>query len=85
MILRRDALFRAEAARFQLRMHCDECSRFDPDTERCAHRFPTEPHRRARMDDSEALHFCKEFELCDASAFRDSGRPSQPPDCGRPR
>ena len=61
MKLVRDARFDDESARFSLRMHCEDCALFDARTEKCAHSFPTEEHRR------DAKHglvvFCKEFEL----------------------
>lgn len=55
--------FDAEAARFRLVHHCEDCALFDegrPPRERCAHGYPTEEHERARR--SVSLVFCKEFE-----------------------
>lgn len=64
MIIEQDERFRRERARYRLRFTCEDCALFDPQTERCAHGFPTERHRTARYDDPDArLLFCKEFEL----------------------
>ncbi len=64
MILRVDALFRREREAFDLRMHCEDCALFDDERERCAHGFPTEPHRRPeRYEDGAPLLFCKDFEV----------------------
>lgn len=64
MILRVDERFRREQERFHLRMHCEDCVLFDERLERCAHGFPTEPHRRpAHLEDGAPLLFCKDFEV----------------------
>ena len=62
MIIPQDALFRQEAATYDLRWNCEDCERFDGND--CAHGFPTEKHRKVRYLDPDAgLHFCKEFSL----------------------
>ncbi|MBX3251100.1 MAG: hypothetical protein KF901_28245 [Myxococcales bacterium] len=64
MILDRDAKFREQAERFALRLYCEECLHFDPDTERCEHGFPVARHRAATADAPDApLLFCKEHEI----------------------
>jgi hypothetical protein len=49
-----------EILAFELRYTCDDCAHFDPEKSRCAHGYPTEPHRRTA--EAEVV-FCKEFEL----------------------
>ncbi|MFN7699917.1 MAG: hypothetical protein ACK6CU_14585 [Deltaproteobacteria bacterium] len=66
MIIAPDALFRAERATHRLRMHCEDCALFDsdcPPPTRCAHGYPTEPHRAPDADDA-PVAFCKDFEPC---------------------
>ena len=53
--------FREQEARFRLRWNCEDCTRFDPPTDGCAHGYPTRTHRRAGRS-TEDLTFCKEFE-----------------------
>jgi hypothetical protein len=56
--------FRGERERFALRFTCEHCALFDPDHNRCAHGFPTDEHRLAYYDRSDAeIVFCKDFEL----------------------
>ena len=56
--------FRVERERFALRFTCEHCALFDPEHERCAHGFPTDEHRLAYYERSDAeLVFCKDFEL----------------------
>ena len=66
MILPVDALFRAEREAHGLHMHCEDCVLFDgdqPARQRCAHGYPTEPHRRpASFEAQTAIQFCKDFE-----------------------
>jgi hypothetical protein len=57
----RDARFDDEAARYALRMHCEDCALFDARREACAHGFPTAEHRRAAAH--RLVVFCKEFDL----------------------
>lgn len=57
----KDARFADDAARFALRMHCEDCAIFDAPRGRCAHGFPTEEHRRDARHGLVVL--CKEFEL----------------------
>jgi len=59
-----------EADTFGLRWACEECAHFAPVAERCAHRYPTEAHRRVALVASQGAAsgnvldaFCKEFEL----------------------
>jgi hypothetical protein len=62
--LKQDATFLEQRERFRLRFTCERCALFDEATQRCAHGFPTEPHRDARYEDDRApLVFCKHFEL----------------------
>ncbi len=53
--------FREQESRFSLRWNCEDCTRFDPATDGCAHGYPTKTHRRAGRQ-TEELTFCKEFE-----------------------
>jgi hypothetical protein len=53
--------FREEERRFALRWNCEDCTRFDPGEDACAHGYPTKTHRRAGRR-TEDLTFCKEFE-----------------------
>lgn len=60
MEIERDAQLDDEAERFALVRHCEDCVLFDDERERCAHGYPTEPHRKragARL-----VVFCKDFE-----------------------
>ena len=50
-----------EMIRFDLRFTCEDCAHFDEAHERCAHGYPTLPHRRGAS--TELVIFCKEFEL----------------------
>jgi hypothetical protein len=59
----RDPSLTAEAARYALRMHCEDCALFDDRRASCAHGFPTEEHRRTMAERSGELVFCKDFEL----------------------
>ena len=53
-----------ERERFALRHTCEDCAHFHAEHDRCAHGWPTEPHRRAFYEhDPPALIMCKEFEL----------------------
>ncbi len=58
-----DERLREEARRFELRFTCESCAHFDPVRERCAHGYPTAPHRNVRLAEVESLLFCKEHEL----------------------
>lgn len=60
MDIERDARLDEEAARFGLVRHCEDCALFDPGTERCAHGYPTELHRKRA--DERVVVFCKDFE-----------------------
>lgn len=58
--------FREERETYQLRYTCDQCTYFDPPTERCTHGYPNEQHRAVRVGEvgePGELVFCKEFEL----------------------
>lgn len=55
-----DARLREEARRLLFLFRCDDCAAFDPTRERCAHGYPTEPHRRTL--DADEIVFCKEFD-----------------------
>lgn len=57
--------FRAQCQRFALRFCCEDCAHFHEHTDRCAHGWPTDDHRRQRHDRQDCceLIFCKEFEL----------------------
>ena len=55
--------FREQEERFRLRWNCEDCTRFVPEEDRCAHGYPTATHRRAGRA-TEDLTFCKEFEAC---------------------
>ncbi|MCA9669455.1 MAG: hypothetical protein KC503_27860 [Myxococcales bacterium] len=66
MRVRRGQAFRQEVERYGLRFCCEDCAFFDDDSERCAHGWPTEEHRRARYEHGEPddwVLYCKEFEL----------------------
>ena len=63
MIPRVDERFRREVAEFDLRCTCESCAAFEPETERCAYGYPTEPHRRLPLADARDFIFCKAFEL----------------------
>lgn len=55
-----------EANACALRHRCDDCVHFAPETERCAHGYPTTEHRTPLRLDGGApavVVFCKEFEL----------------------
>ena len=54
--------FRLEAERFALRWNCEDCTRFQPELDTCAHGYPTATHRRSESLSTEGLTFCKEFE-----------------------
>lgn len=57
--------FREEARQTRLAFTCEECEHFSPEDGRCAIFFPTEPHRRAtveQLEDGERVYFCKMFE-----------------------
>ena len=56
-----DEAFRAQESRYSFRWNCEDCTRFDPATDGCAHGYPTKTHRRAGRS-TEELTFCKEFE-----------------------
>jgi hypothetical protein len=58
--LERDPVLDAEAARFGLVRHCEDCVLFDPEREACAHGYPTEPHRKRANE--RLVIFCKDFE-----------------------
>ncbi|MCX7809135.1 MAG: hypothetical protein N2515_11070 [Deltaproteobacteria bacterium] len=63
MITRVDRLFREEARRYHLRMHCEECALFDDERGLCAHGYPTEPHRKVpSLEEINEIRFCKHFE-----------------------
>ena len=51
-----------EMRRFALRWSCDDCAHFAPEEDRCAHGYPTAPHRASTVAGSHLI-FCKEFEL----------------------
>lgn len=56
--------FQRDRARFALRFTCEHCALYDPEHEACAHGFPTQEHRSACYERSDALLvFCKDFEL----------------------
>ncbi len=60
-----DARFLEERERFRLRHACEDCMHFDASAGECAHGFPTEEHRRARVDAvtvGDEVVFCKEWE-----------------------
>ena len=63
MRLPRTEVFDEESARFRLQFCCEECGHFDRSSERCAHEWPSERHRREQADPG-LIDFCKEFELC---------------------
>jgi hypothetical protein len=47
-------------------MHCEDCALFDeaqPERARCAHGYPTAPHRRPTAEGT-PVNFCKDFEAC---------------------
>ena len=62
MIHRVDDRLRDEARRFRLVFACPDCIEFDPDGDRCALGYPTEPHRSPSLDDRSEVVFCKAFE-----------------------
>jgi len=62
--LPRTAAFDEESERFQLRFCCEDCGHFDPQSEHCAHEWPSDSHRRRTAQEERQLDFCKEFELC---------------------
>jgi hypothetical protein len=59
----RDERLIAEAARYGLRLHCEDCALFDEERAACAHGFPTGEHRRAEAERVGRVVFCKDFEL----------------------
>jgi hypothetical protein len=67
MRLPADAGFWRELARFDLRFCCEDCTFFDPRSERCAHGWPNAEHRRGHYrvepDPPAEVTYCKEFEL----------------------
>jgi hypothetical protein len=58
-----DSLLREEAQRFQLRFTCEHCVHFAAERRACANEYPTHAHLGIDLGNSEALEFCKEFEL----------------------
>jgi len=58
--IERDATLDAEAARFGLVRHCEDCALFDDGSERCAHGYPTALHRKREAE--RVVVFCKDFE-----------------------
>ena len=60
MEFERDARLDEEAARYALVRHCEDCALFDPEREKCAHGYPTAPHRKRA--DERLVMFCKDFE-----------------------
>ncbi len=63
MILEKDAEFFGQYEQYHLRMHCEDCSLFDGESE-CTEGYPSEHHRRTAVyDASMPLVFCKHFEL----------------------
>lgn len=63
MISRVDARLRDEIERFALRFACEDCAAFDERSGACAYGYPTEPHRRDRLDEAPEIAFCKAFEV----------------------
>jgi hypothetical protein len=64
--------FQEERRRFAFRFACEDCVYFDQATPRCAHDYPTQPHRMAAFVDASnevgeseksPAMFCKEFEI----------------------
>ena len=62
MRVARDERFDEESVRYSLVRACEDCAHFDRGSERCAHEWPSEIHRRD-FDDQGFVDFCKEFEL----------------------
>ncbi|MFO0681535.1 MAG: hypothetical protein U0234_05775 [Sandaracinus sp.] len=60
MEIERDDRLDEEAARFGLVRHCEECVLYDEERDRCAHGYPTEPHKRSAS--RKLVVFCKDFE-----------------------
>jgi hypothetical protein len=67
VILPVDAVLRREVEAHRLRFTCESCVHHAPAEaaapERCSLGFPHEPHTRATFDASDAIAFCKAFEL----------------------
>jgi hypothetical protein len=59
--IERDARLDEEAARFGLVRHCEDCALYDGAEDRCAHGYPTAPHRKGA--DARIVMFCKDFEV----------------------
>jgi hypothetical protein len=56
-----DARLCDEARRFELRLACEDCAHFCPESRACAHGYPNRVERR--LEAARELEFCKEFEL----------------------
>ncbi len=54
-----------EAAKARFRFACDHCAHFQERAARCAHGYPTAPHRPGPLTAGAVIVFCKEFELGD--------------------
>lgn len=61
MKTRVDARLLAEARRFELRLACEDCAHYCPETRGCAHGYPNRVERS--LEGAAELEFCKEFEL----------------------
>lgn len=58
-----DERFRREVSEFVLCFTCERCAHFDLPAQRCAHEYPSEPHRQRPLQAALEVVFCKEFEL----------------------
>ncbi|MEB2311855.1 MAG: hypothetical protein OZ921_06695 [Sorangiineae bacterium] len=47
----------------ELRLWCESCVHYEPESEGCSAGYPTAPHRARRLARGDALEFCKLFEL----------------------
>ena len=57
--------FQRQRIEFAFQFACEDCVYFDASVPRCAHEYPTAPHRTeafAGEQPAEAM-FCKEFEI----------------------
>ena len=59
-----DERFLEQAARYNLKLWCEECVHFDAEQAVCSEGYPSGPHRQRQPSVGEALWFCKHFEVC---------------------
>lgn len=57
-----DAVFRKQAARYRLRLFCEECVYFEPISRSCAEGYPNTDHLQVDLQQVNEVVFCKSFE-----------------------